>query len=477
MSSDPADLPWFLQRRQGSLRPVPSVVAAPGQATAYARAAFNSELGVLAAQTEPGRNEQLNKSAFALAQLVAAGHLEAHETWQALYGTAMSIGLEPGETVATLRSAFGAGEEQPRVVEEREGPPPVTVLRGPDAAAYEWPPVAPQAVANLGEEPPSVRERFPALDWHDLWAQEDDEEWIVYPILPARRLVALFSPPKVGKSLLMLELAVAIARGEEVLGHKPKGPRRVLYVDFENDPRGDVRARLKAMGRGPDELGDLVYLSYPRLAYLDTYVGGLELASIAEEYGCEVIVIDTISRAVGGEENDNDTWLGFYRNTGLALKAAGRAVIRLDHTGKDPSKGMRGGSAKYGDVDAVWSMTAVAEGSLQLECTANRLPIADKVLVLHREDDPLRHRVDGLSRAAATDAKVLHCAQVMDHLGLELDLGTPTLLKRLEHEGYYDPTNRGRKPIGQFSRATVEDAQRHRRDRVTTVDRPFGDLS
>jgi hypothetical protein len=28
-----------------------------------------------------------------------------------------------------------------------------------------------------------------------------------------------------------------------------------------------------------------------------------------------VVVIDTISRAVGGEENDNDTWLNFYQYT------------------------------------------------------------------------------------------------------------------------------------------------------------------
>lgn len=61
-----------------------------------------------------------------------------------------------------------------------------------------------------------------------------------------------------------------------------------------------------------------------------------------------MVVIDTISRAVGGEENDNDTWLNFYQYTGLRLKQAKVSVIRLDHTGKDLTEGERGGSAKAG---------------------------------------------------------------------------------------------------------------------------------
>jgi uncharacterized protein YndB with AHSA1/START domain len=97
-----------------------------------------------------------------------------------------------------------------------------------------------------------------------------DEEWIVEPLLPARRMIALYSAPKAGKSLLMLEIAVAIARGTEVLGATPDRPRRVLYVDFENDPRGDVRTRLEAMDVGPDQLDNLCYLTFPSLAKFDT---------------------------------------------------------------------------------------------------------------------------------------------------------------------------------------------------------------
>jgi hypothetical protein len=113
-----------------------------------------------------------------------------------------------------------------------------------------------------------------------------------------------------------------------------------------------------------------------------------------EHYGCEVVVIDTVSRSVEGDENENDTWLAFYRHTGLALKRAEVAMIRLDHAGKDESKGQRGGSAKSGDVDAVWRLSRSTEDIYKLTCEANRFPISEKVLTLKREESPLRHKVD-----------------------------------------------------------------------------------
>lgn len=285
-----------------------------------------------------------------------------------------------------------------------------------------------------------IRHRFPLLDFTDLLNSDDEgEEWIVEPILAARRLVALYSAPKVGKSLLMLEIAVAIALGREVIGVTPS-QRRVLYVDFENDPRGDIRRRLEAMGFGPDDgpaLNDgLCYLSFPSLAKLDTPQGGFELLSTAREYDCDVIVIDTVSRAVGGEENDNDTWLAFYRDTGMLLKGAGIACIRLDHSGKDAEKGMRGGSAKYGDVDAVWKLSAESETVLNLDCTDHRMPIEHDHVTLVRESHPvLHHRLIG-DRVMALDYREQEISREIDRLGIDTsNMSANETYKRLRDAG------------------------------------------
>jgi len=117
--------------------------------------------------------------------------------------------------------------------------------------------------ADIEDENARVRRLLPRINWHALWADHAEEEWILYPLVPVRRLVALYSPPKIGKSLISLEVAVGISRGETVLGYTPSKRWRVLYVDFENDPRGDIRERLQAMGCGPDDLDHLDYLSFP----------------------------------------------------------------------------------------------------------------------------------------------------------------------------------------------------------------------
>jgi hypothetical protein len=403
--SDPNDFYSLFDRKEQPHRDLTNVTPIdPERASRYARKALQSECENVAAAPEGQRNHTLNRAAFSISQLVAAGHVYADVAWNSLRDAALSAGLGEVEIERTIKSGMDAGAQQPRVVAELPLVPDPSVLdirTGPDTEAGEGPPLN------------------PVLDWHALFAaDEDEEEWIVEPILPARRMVALYSAPKAGKSLLMLELAVGITRGTEVLGHVLDRPRRVLYVDFENDPRGDVRTRLEAMSVGPDDLEGLMYLSFPQLAKFDTAQGALDLLYHVEQYACEVVVIDTVSRAVMGDENENDTWLALYRHTGLALKRAGVACIRLDHSGKDAEKGMRGGSAKAGDVDMVWQLTAVSDETVVLDCTHHRMQVPEKRLTLVREEWPLRHVVAGNPLAAVADARAREIDQLLDALGV-----------------------------------------------------------
>lgn len=302
----------------------------------------------------------------------------------------------------------------------------------------------------------AVKTMYPALDWATMWDEKVEEEWIIYPILPARRMVSIYSPPKQGKSLIMLEIAAAIATGSEVLGTRAPEKHRVLYVDFENDPHQDVITRLKAMGYTPDQLGNLCYLSFPSLPALDSERGSLELMAAIAAYECDVLVVDTVSRAIDGEENDNDTWLNFYRKTGLKLKQAGVTSVRLDHSGKDDTKGQRGGSAKGGDVDAVWRLSTVTKDeTYRLECELNRMPVGETTLVVHRETTPvLRHRVDGAGPKAAFDAKVAEIIRHLDQSGQADDIGRDAARDHMKSLG-----------IGASTKALAE-AVRQRKNRL-----------
>lgn len=403
-------------------------VTGTSEDTKYGLAALRREAANVATAAPGQRNDSLNRAYFRMGRLIAGGQLTPGTVRTTLADAGRACGLDEKEISTVLRddttSAAAAATVAPRIPEPiDETTTQLTVLE-----------------LDTPTEPVDQRpaeERFPVLDWHALWADTTEEEWILEPILPARRLIALYSPPKVGKSLLMLEIAVAIARGTPVLG-TPTQQKRVLYVDFENDPRGDIRERLQAMGVGPDQLDGLRYLSYPSMAKLDTLAGTQDLMAALTTHQCEVVIIDTISRAVAGEENENDTWLAFYRHTGLALKQAEIACIRLDHSGKDLDKGMRGGSAKYGDVDAVWRLSGVSEDGdvLRLDCTDHRMPIAEKTLVLKRLAGPLRHEVQIEGKAAAFRLRQEELIGWLDTLDVDPKAGRPTAAKKLREAGH-----------------------------------------
>lgn len=407
-------------RAAGTVVPIAAAPAAAGHISRYAAKALEAEVQAVLDAPVGTRNDTLNRASYNLGQLVAGGELPQQDVVEALSAAGHTVGLSVVECDKTIFSGLKAGAKQPRQASPQVPAQPVAHL-----------PTVTVPPAEEGGEPTeqvdhdAVKALFPRVDWKALWADDEPEEWIVEPILPARRLVALYSAPKVGKSLLMLEIAVCVAKGAEVLGTTPDRPRRVLYVDFENDPRGDVRERLEAMGYGPDDLDNLVYLSYPSLGALDGERGSLELLAAIDAYGCEVVVIDTVSRSVAGDENENDTWLNFYRHTGLKMKQHGVAMIRLDHAGKDETKGQRGGSAKVGDVDAVWKLAKVTDDTFRLDCEANRMPVNEKQLTLTRLTVPvLRHKVEGGGWKAANDAAVLAVIKAMDDAGLPRDTGS-----------------------------------------------------
>lgn len=372
----------------------------------WARTALRQEVARVAGAEKGSRNAALNRAAFSLAQIVAGGGLDHDEVVAALYRAAREAGLDEDETVATICSGMDAGEDSPR---ER-----------PELALVVTEPAEAEEPANDDEV--FLRETAHVLNWHEVAATPYSQEWIVEPILPAGRQVVIYSAPKVGKSLLLLELAAAVSTGRAVLGVKPSRRANVVYVDYENHPTADTWPRLNRMGYTvPAELDGLTVMSFATIAPLDTALGAAQLMRVVLLKSAEVVVIDTVSRAIRGEENENDTWLAFYRNTGMALKAAGVAMIRLDHSGKDEARGQRGGSAKSGDVDAVWRMSKIADETFRLECEAARLPIAEKTLVLYRRDDPLRHDVDPLGYIAAAQVAGAEAAKRGAELVVILD--------------------------------------------------------
>lgn len=273
-----------------------------------------------------------------------------------------------------------------------------------------------------------AHKRYPTVDWHRLFeGAPDDTDWLVPDLIARGQSYSLVSPAKAGKSLLMLDVAAAIAAGRPALGNPPQDPVRVLYVDHENS-RDDLAERLRDMGYGPQDLDNLRYLSFPTMPPLDGPTGGSDIVDVAAHHGAELIIIDTVARVVAGEENSADTYRALYRHTLSPLKAARRAVVRLDHRGKGPNATARGSSAKQDDVDVVWQLTQIpgpeGEAYVTLKCERQRGSAHPEQINIVRDANPhLRHVARPPDLSLLERNRIGSCIEAMKQIHLPADTG------------------------------------------------------
>jgi len=258
------------------------------------------------------------------------------------------------------------------------------------------------------------------VDWAELFATDSsDHLWLVDDLWPDGRQIHIFAKAKTGKSLVMLWMAANLANGHDPFTGQPVEPKRVAYLDFEMTA-DDLRERLEDMGFGPDVLANLVYYLLPLMPPLNTEAGGRRLVQLLERDRAEVVVIDTFSRVVDGEENSADTYQDFYTYTGLLLKRRHIALARLDHEGHQGGRS-RGSSAKGDDVDAVWQLTRTDTGYVFKNKGGRVAWLASEITITARSE-PLAY-TRGLKQYTA---RALEIVRQLDALGVPPDAGRGT---------------------------------------------------
>jgi RecA-family ATPase len=279
-----------------------------------------------------------------------------------------------------------------------------------------------------------IADQFKPVDWRAAWdAQPDEVQWLIEPIIEVGQSVALYAAPGTGKSLISLEWAAGLATGHAVLGNLARDPVTVLYVDVENR-QVDLVERLQAFGYKPADLGRLVTISFPWLAALDSAHGGRQILALAVTHGAAIVIIDTTSRVVTGPENDADTYLALYSHTVMPLRGRGIAMLRLDHPGKDITRGARGSSAKKGDVDSEWLLTEITKTEFALKRQKSRSNHGDGELRLRRRFEPLRHEPLPGGVSASPD-RVGEIVAALDRLDVPITTGRTRARKALKNAG------------------------------------------
>lgn len=202
------------------------------------------------------------------------------------------------------------------------------------------------------EELLGLRTRWTAAEI--LAAVFPEPTWLVPNRIPTG-LVMLGGRPKIGKSWLALQMAIAVGSGGRVFGEiLPKG--RVLYLAFEDSPRR-LQARMqKQLAGNPNITFHTAYMPF-------TEGGMTKLQAEISTGGYTLVVIDTFARAIAGKRRiDNDdsgdmtSIMGELQTIATTLDTT---ILILDHHRKtnglesSPIDEILGATAKSAVADCV----------------------------------------------------------------------------------------------------------------------------
>jgi hypothetical protein len=184
-----------------------------------------------------------------------------------------------------------------------------------------------------------------------LAATFPDPVWAVPDLIP-EGLSTLAGRPKVGKSWLALQVTHAVGTGGQVLDrHVQKG--KVLFLALEDSER---RLQGRLQKQGVPSTGDIVF----KLEWQHLGKGGLaDLQTEIQTGGYSLVIVDTITRALGGADQMDLAEMSMtIGNLQHLAQTKGIAILLLDHHRKntgmmaDPIDDILGSTGKAAVVDA-----------------------------------------------------------------------------------------------------------------------------
>jgi AAA domain len=150
-------------------------------------------------------------------------------------------------------------------------------------------------------------------------------------LLPAQGILFVGGEPKVGKSLLVANLALSLAAGCDRLGFPVPAPRRVLVCQFEL-PLAQFVSRLATMRRVMGAAADQnLFVDTRATGHLLSAPQGLQhFLAAAHAVAAEIIVLDPLYSTHDQDENDTRAMAALCQSL-LRLREASRAALVVVH--------------------------------------------------------------------------------------------------------------------------------------------------
>jgi KaiC/GvpD/RAD55 family RecA-like ATPase len=252
-----------------------------------------------------------------------------------------------------------------------------------------------------------------------------DFDWA--PRIARGDLALLAGDPGVGKSLVALALAAAMAGGGgEVLGESVAS-RLVAYADLES-PEDVLRDRLRPLVHDI-EPGALAYLWRPEdWRSLVSKDGRARLRATLEEHRCEFCIVDSLRRAAPDlDENDSKAVSELFTPLREITKALGCTIAVVHHPRKPAANGpeealyaARGSGDLLASVDTYLYFRRLKGGLVRIEHAKSRRAEAGPLhyrIGKGEDGAPLLTRVELNEREADEELEARIEAWVAEHPG------------------------------------------------------------
>ena len=325
-----------------------------GQGIPWASSALTSECQNVRAAMNGTRNSTLNTAAFNVGRKVGAGYLALEEAEKSLFKAAEDVGLVQEDGAAAVRKTITSGINAGRKV--------------PHHPCHKGHKVTntPLSPLNAGVLQSDIPKRIVTISTAaQLQATVfEPVKWVIPEFVP-EGLTILAGAPKLGKSWLCLDIALAVSSGGECLG-APCNEGAVLYCALEDNHRR-LQDRLQKIAPFQNWPAQFQYSTqWPRL----DEGGELAIAQwLDENLSARLVIIDTLAVV---KPSGNASQSAYDRDTnalrGLHQLAASRGVsiIIVTHTRKaeadDPFDKVSGTLGLTGVADTTLVLTREAGG-------------------------------------------------------------------------------------------------------------------
>lgn len=402
-AAEPAEMPKWLIRL--CLRPEPGPAPSPTVpvqqrtegGTAYGLAALREECEAIGRAPFGQQEHTLNAAGLKIGALVAGGELSEGIALGDLLAAGRGMASQPGrepwraaDVEAKVRRAFADGQRRPRQApaDERKArptasaePPPdfdpghvEAMLRDADERRHAEP--DPDAGAQAGHDArrenggkDQAKPPLPIVFFDEIEAKNQTRDF-VEGLLDEGSSVVLFGESNGGKTFFVTDLALHVASG---LTWRERDVTQggVVYCALEGSTGFYNRI---AAWKEARSAGNIPFAAIPSSIDLlhpeaDTgrLIAAVEAAQARFEMPVKLIVVDTLSRAMaGGDENASEDMGALVRNMDRIRAETGACVLFVHHSGKDSSKGARGHSILRAAIETEIEVAPVENSKMRL---------------------------------------------------------------------------------------------------------------